>query len=68
MKKILFILFLATSNFIVAQNIVFEQVAIKVKPGSGGQVLSLFNDFYGSIENQKVCILDYHILILNPKT
>ena len=50
MKKILFILFLAISNFIVAQNIAFEQVAIKVKPGSGGQVLSLFNDFYGSIE------------------
>ena len=45
-----FYTFLAISNFIVAQNIAFEQVAIKVKPGSGGQVLSLFNDFYGSIE------------------
>ena len=53
MKKILFILFLATSNFIVAQNIAFEQVAIKVKPGSGGQVLSLFNDSMGALKNQR---------------
>ena len=33
-----------------AQNIVFEQVALNVKPGSGGQVLDLIDGFYGKID------------------
>jgi hypothetical protein len=50
MKKILFLLLFVASNIIVAQNIAFEQVAIKVKPGSSSHVLNMINDFYGSIE------------------
>ena len=50
MKKIIFLLLFASSSLIFSQNIAFEQVAIKVKPGSSAHVLNLFNDFYGNIE------------------
>ena len=50
MKKIILLLFLATTNLIVAQNITFEQVGLKVENGKAGFVFDLLNDFYGSIE------------------
>ena len=45
MKKIFFLMLFVASNLILAQNIVFEQVALKVKPGSAGQVLDLVDGF-----------------------
>ena len=50
MKKIILLLLLATTNTIVAQNIAFEQVGLKVENGKAGFVFDLLNDFYGSIE------------------
>lgn len=50
MRKILFLIVFVASNIIIAQNIAFEQIAIKVKPGSSAHVLNMINDFYGSIE------------------
>jgi hypothetical protein len=50
MKKIILLLFFATTNLIVAQNITFEQVGLKVENGKAGFVFDLLNDFYGSIE------------------
>ena len=50
MKKIFFLMLFVASNLILAQNIVFEQVALKVKPGSAGQVLDLVDGFYSEID------------------
>ena len=61
MKKIIFLLLFASSSLIFSQNIAFEQVAIKVKPGSSAHVLNLFNRFYGNIEKPEGVILHFHI-------
>ena len=50
MKKIIFLILFIASNFLVAQNIAFEQVAIKVEPGKGQYVLDLLDSFYGNID------------------
>ena len=49
MKKVLFMLLFIASNHIIAQNIAFEQVAIKVEAGKGQYVLDLLDSFYGNI-------------------
>ena len=50
MKKIIFLILFTASNLLVAQNIAFEQVAIKVEPGKGQYVLDLLDSFYGNID------------------
>jgi hypothetical protein len=51
MKKYFSLLLLFIfSNLLFAQNIAFEQVGISVKPGSGSQVVSLMDEFYGNID------------------
>ena len=50
MKKISFLILFIASNVLVAQNIAFEQVAIKVEPGKGQYVLDLLDSFYGNID------------------
>ena len=50
MKKIIFLILFIASNLLVAQNIAFEQVAIKVEPGKGQYVLDLLDSFYGNID------------------
>ena len=50
MKKVLFMLLFIASNHIIAQNIAFEQVAIKVEAGKGQYVLDLLDSFYGNID------------------
>ena len=65
MKKILLFIFLAC-NFIVAQqNITFEQVGIKVNPGSAGYVLDLVDEFYSSIDLPDGVSLYLTMLLLN---
>ena len=50
MKKIIFIFLLAFSINLSAQNIVWEQVWLKVNQGTSGFVLELVEAFYTSIE------------------
>ena len=50
MKKIIFIFLLAFSINLSAQNIVWEQVGLKVNQGTSGFVLELVEAFYTNIE------------------
>ena len=61
MKKIFFLMLFVASNLILAQNIVFEQVALKVKPGSSGQVLDLLDGFYGKIDKPEGVYITLYI-------
>ena len=67
MKKIIFIFLLLVSFSLSAQNIVWEQVGLKVNQGSSNFVLELVEGFYTSIEKPKGVAISLDAVMFKPE-
>ena len=67
MKKIIFIFLLVFSFSLSAQNIVWEQVGLKVNQGSSNFVLELIEGFYTSIDKPEGVAISLDAVMFKPE-
>jgi len=67
MKKIIFIFLLLFSFSLSAQNIVWEQVGLKVNQGSSNFVLELIEGFYTSIDKPEGVAISLDAVMFKPE-